>query len=232
MCSDDDTHRWVGCPIRISTDQRLLAAPHGFSQRATSFIASWCQGIHRMPFSRSHAEPTRQARSAPHHAREPATHTRPRGSRRQNPTRLHTLKLALLNEIQDPSNTFDGNPTCQTRSDRSDTSPMKRTRTDSIANEHTTLPQRCRTGPITFPGPIEHVRWEPVFRNDDPSGSPATTARIERTRYGDDRDRTDDPLLAKQVLSQLSYAPTGEDRTSDMSPGGPDPPAPRPSSDR
>jgi hypothetical protein len=32
-------------------DQRLLAAPHGFSQRATSFIASWCQGIHRTPFS-------------------------------------------------------------------------------------------------------------------------------------------------------------------------------------
>ena len=43
----------VGCPIRISTDQSLLAAPHGFSQRATSFIASWCQGIHRMPFLRS-----------------------------------------------------------------------------------------------------------------------------------------------------------------------------------
>ena len=34
-------------------DQSLLAAPHGFSQRATSFIASWCQGIHRMPFCRS-----------------------------------------------------------------------------------------------------------------------------------------------------------------------------------
>ncbi len=50
----------VGCPIRISTDQRLLAAPRGFSQRATSFIASWCQGIHRMPFfhskSRRHAQ--------------------------------------------------------------------------------------------------------------------------------------------------------------------------------
>ena len=43
----------VGCPIRISTGQRLLAAPHGFSQRATSFIASWCQGIHRMPLSYS-----------------------------------------------------------------------------------------------------------------------------------------------------------------------------------
>ncbi len=29
------------------------------------------------------------------------------------------------------------------------------------------------------------------------------------TRNGDDRDRTGDPLLAKQVLSQLSYAPSG-----------------------
>src|SRR6516225_8357561 len=28
-----------------------------------------------------------------------------------------------------------------------------------------------------------------------------------RTPGGDDRDRTDDPLLAKQVLSQLSYVP-------------------------
>ena len=63
MDSGRDTHRWVGCPIRISTDQSLLAAPHGFSQRATSFIASWCQGIHRMPFSRSIAP----------HAQKPAT---------------------------------------------------------------------------------------------------------------------------------------------------------------
>ena len=46
----------MGCPIQISTDQRLLAAPRGFSQRATSFIASWCQGIHRMPFSCSRTQ--------------------------------------------------------------------------------------------------------------------------------------------------------------------------------
>jgi hypothetical protein len=39
----------VGCPIRRSSDQSLLAAPQGFSQRATSFIASWRQGIHQMP---------------------------------------------------------------------------------------------------------------------------------------------------------------------------------------
>jgi hypothetical protein len=53
----------VGCPIRTSTDQRLLAAPRGFSQRATSFIASWCQGIHRMPFSCSNF----------HHAQKPSS---------------------------------------------------------------------------------------------------------------------------------------------------------------
>ena len=55
----------VGCPIRISTDQRLLAAPRGFSQRATSFIASWCQGIHRMPFSCSRTQNLPRGRFKP-----------------------------------------------------------------------------------------------------------------------------------------------------------------------
>jgi hypothetical protein len=43
----------VGCPIRRSRDQRLLASPPGLSQRATPFIASQCQGIHQMPLRRS-----------------------------------------------------------------------------------------------------------------------------------------------------------------------------------
>ena len=45
--------KMVGCPIRRSRDQRVLAPPPSFSQRATSFIASRCQGIHQMPFSHS-----------------------------------------------------------------------------------------------------------------------------------------------------------------------------------
>jgi hypothetical protein len=49
MYSDDDTAEAVGCPIRISMDQSLFAAPHGFSQRTTSFIACVRQGIHQMP---------------------------------------------------------------------------------------------------------------------------------------------------------------------------------------
>jgi hypothetical protein len=42
----------VGFPIRKSSDQSLLATPRSLSQRATSFIASWRQGIHQMPFLR------------------------------------------------------------------------------------------------------------------------------------------------------------------------------------
>ena len=37
-----------GFPIQISSDQSLLPAPRGFSQAATSFFASYCQGIHHV----------------------------------------------------------------------------------------------------------------------------------------------------------------------------------------
>lgn len=42
----------VGCPIRKFMDQSLFSAPHDLSQSITSFIASYCQGIHQTPFSR------------------------------------------------------------------------------------------------------------------------------------------------------------------------------------
>ena len=35
-----------GSPIRISMDQCLLAAPHGFSQLIASFVGNQCPGIH------------------------------------------------------------------------------------------------------------------------------------------------------------------------------------------
>ena len=41
--------RW-GFPIRTSADHRALAPPRSLSQRATSFIACACQGIHQMLF--------------------------------------------------------------------------------------------------------------------------------------------------------------------------------------
>jgi hypothetical protein len=51
MDSAQDLPKGRGFPIRTSADQRSLASPRGFSQRATSFIASRRQGIHRTPLS-------------------------------------------------------------------------------------------------------------------------------------------------------------------------------------
>ena len=51
MYSGADTTYVAGFPIRISVGHSVLAANHSFSQPVTSFIASWNQGIHQMPFS-------------------------------------------------------------------------------------------------------------------------------------------------------------------------------------
>ena len=93
MDSVSDTHRWVGFPIRISTDQSLLAAPRGFSQRATSFIASWCQGIHRMPFSYSIQCPSAEADRHTMHRNHPQTvqRTTPGSKQPTTPTARHSL---------------------------------------------------------------------------------------------------------------------------------------------
>ena len=45
----DTIHTVPGCPIQKSPDQSFLAAPRGFSQPNTSFIASTSQGIHLWP---------------------------------------------------------------------------------------------------------------------------------------------------------------------------------------
>ena len=42
----------MGFPIRIFPDQSLLATPRDLTQRATSFIASYRQGIHQTPLLR------------------------------------------------------------------------------------------------------------------------------------------------------------------------------------
>ena len=48
---DDSTLVKPGSPIRTSLDQCLFPAPQSFSQDSTSFIASYCQGIHHLRFS-------------------------------------------------------------------------------------------------------------------------------------------------------------------------------------
>ena len=48
---DDSTCVEPGFPIRTSLVQRLFPAHQSFSQNSTSFIASYCLGIHRLRFS-------------------------------------------------------------------------------------------------------------------------------------------------------------------------------------
>ena len=75
----------VGCPIRRSRDHRSLASPPGFSQRATSFIASQCQGIHQMPFSA--LDPRRNLGSAVPYRRVQGQNPVARTSGRQAPAK-------------------------------------------------------------------------------------------------------------------------------------------------
>jgi hypothetical protein len=89
MDSVEDTAEAVGCPIRKSTDQSLLAAPHGLSQRAASFIASQCQGIHQMPFIRLFSSALTR-RVSRHY--ECATRRR-KPARDQLPARTHPAKM-------------------------------------------------------------------------------------------------------------------------------------------
>ena len=62
-----------------------------------------------------------------------------------------------------------------------------------------------------------------------PMARPNSFRPSDRLAGGADRDRTGDPLLAKQVLSQLSYGPDSEDRgqRSEDRPGGADGAPPR-----
>jgi hypothetical protein len=87
MDSARATPRGVGCPIRTCADQRSLATPRALSQRATSFIASWRQGIHRTPFSRAR-DRFRRRRRHRHRATPTTDHgdqTRPNHARARAP---------------------------------------------------------------------------------------------------------------------------------------------------
>ena len=180
----------VGCPIRTSRDHRSLASPPGFSQRATSFIASQCQGIHQMPFLA--LDPgvlvTRRRRNAAAHRGKTPTQ-RPRMKtllrigaqlllRRAYPPRSHD-KLSLHPSINTPPQAL--------------TAP-RAVSLDSSPNAAAARPA---------------VRGQPhKRRRNAPAGQCAAAGVMLRGgRGGGERVRTDDLLLAKQALSQLSYTP-------------------------
>ena len=223
-------------------DQRLLAAPHGFSQRATSFIASWCQGIHRTPLSCSHHvsgepkfnTPTLHRNHPIHHEISVPSKCCPFGTgyekypnlRDRRAISTSILSLTLLN-IQ-AAGTWDYS---LLRSD------MRPSRADAPNPDSQLKEQRARTSrprPHARPSPAAfqptlNAHAIPIFHCDGTSldfglvaatpGSPqrlisvgAPTLQVQNLNKqseqqpssnpnGGGRYRTDDPLLAKQVLS-------------------------------
>jgi hypothetical protein len=94
------------------------------------------------------------------------------------------------------------------------------------------------TRPVHRPGPHRQTFF-PLPRSQPariPTRSPGTPRGSRQRADGDDRTRTDDPLLAKQALAQLSFVPgpaisfqLSVPRPSDPRPSDPRPSDPRPS---
>ena len=179
MDSAEDLPCGRGCPIRRSRDQRSLASPPGFSQRATSFIASWRQGIHQMPLTLTldHEPVARRDKT-----RDPTDPLLAQTLMRADdgwrmtedgrpPTRSHhAARLLPLHPVKDQTDGHE--PTGNSYS-----FPIQTPRIE--AHPAPAVPEhRCRSGHL-----------------------------LRKARGGGERDRTDDLLLAKQALSQLSYTP-------------------------
>ena len=166
----------MGFPIRKSADQSLFAAPHGLSQRTTSFIASQRQGIHRIPLRHLIALIIDAHRSAAAlfpfeneiciDRKTSLLQTHPRALRSRD---AHLLVARLQLE--------------RSRSIEDDRMHFLFTMTD---NTHLDLASNAE---LCF-----RTSCDARSFGDPPSG-------------GARRDRTDDLMLAKHALSQLSYGP-------------------------
>jgi hypothetical protein len=215
----------VGCPIRRSRDQRLLASPPGFSQRATSFIASQCQGIHQMPFIRASQRHTQRQQSSS----DPVLLSQRRWS--------NDAPSADLIRGSPGAHQWVGNPlsTAEQVSRRMKTlsgphgAPAFRQTADQPGDaripprSHNSLIHICPSTirpPASQKGPAGgNSCLLAAYRFGAASGAP--------TGSGGERVRTDDLLLAKQALSQLSYTPFSEagDQRSEIKKAPARPPA-------
>ena len=182
--------RRMGCPIRRPRDQRSLASPPGFSQRATSFIASQCQGIHQMPFSSPQTAPNNKNPKVQISA-----------------IRYRNRRLSPDTATISPEDTpADHRPRMPGIAPHPRPRPAASVTFNSSlhpVNQHTRgeIPREPK---ILMPSPTPMMKT-PMMKT--PYRSPPRWRRLVEVPGGGERDRTDDLLLAKQALSQLSYTP-------------------------
>ena len=216
--SSEQQRSKVGFPIRKFTDQSLFAAPRDLSQRTTSFIASQRQGIHRTPLRHLIAL---IAKARPFHP--------PIGNRRRTflglkrPVLLQTHPGIRAVRLQIHDWLLD-----QVGSPRNDSRPRCSLEHPSAARRKNPAFDRMR-----FLFTMSDIVGErPWARAPSPAGRPSAkrpaaspagpgrnrsnrTERISKphrpsTDGGARRDRTDDLMLAKHALSQLSYGPVAK----------------------
>ena len=190
MYSGEDTAEAVGCPIRTSMDQSLFAAPHGFSQRTTSFIASQRQGIHQMPLRRLIALIS-QCPNNPDDA----------------PWNEAPPQLALIRNHRHWKDQLQGfaSPPLSRRACGQARPAMSRT---TLQYATPPAPWHGKSNPFfTMSKIISPSRQSDRQILSLSMGCRLANAECNRRPGGARRDRTDDLLLAKQALSQLSYGP-------------------------
>ena len=172
----------MGFPIRKSTDQGVFAPPRSLSQRITSFIACACQGIHQLPLRHliiliANAHP---------------------GS--------------LLRRILAEKTSFSRSARWPAVRRANHVPEIERLRRRTSIHQHQAAYGRLRT----FQGQAPNGEPEQIFSSRCHTEQAAGRGLLQTCFLANDalasnggagRDRTDDPLLAKQVLSQLSYGP-------------------------
>ncbi len=164
-------------------DQSLFSAPHRLSQSTTSFIASYCQGIHQTPFSRLIR--SRKSRTLPW----TACVTYPAPSEDRAVWLVYLTWTTLQRFPREAGRSSRGRPaTLMFLSSRcQDLRPIGRPGASADAPDGQIAAQIVERLPANLSG------------RSCPRGG-----KIAEDRGGACRDRTDDPLLAKQMLSQLS----------------------------
>ena len=201
----------LGCPIRKSTDQSLFAAPRDLSQRTTSFIASQRQGIHRMPLrhlivlifdahplacpcSERKSRTTFAEHGAGTYSRRPVRDGEGRDGFERPVTRHQSYsKDQLASHVVRWRRGHASAGRVPRVAPRS--RPVLR-QTEQLASS------RCQTA-----RPNPEVRNEFLVSSGRVRSIEARNDTCRKGSGGARRDRTDDLMLAKHALSQLSYGP-------------------------
>jgi hypothetical protein len=202
---------WRGCPIRTSPDQSLLAAPRGLSQPSTSFIGSWCQGIHRAPLLARRLDlstsPSRQdQRSLQINSKKPMLSTELGGYRASVSvcsTTLQFFRCSLI-LIQPERGTKKGSTSVEPLRPRevvSDLCDWRLQLTDDSSLLGSSRPHAPGNRQCARPANIHYI--SPPSKR----ASEFVFLRRHRAPGGAEGIRTPDLRRAKAALSQLSYGP-------------------------